>query len=193
MKKSLLIIGLSFLLFSCSPTLKVKELNPKTGKLPTETVLNQNEILVQKNINLNEYSQFLFVKKSGLNMEKYEKYILGTLQNIGGFEKYYTQNELEQLVIKSNLTDKVTSISDNIGLMNLSKNVGKFLICESNVEYKGGYDFSFEYKVIDPTNAEILLHIKHNAFNWGGLDRPLFNPVFNKYIDWMNENKKINN
>jgi hypothetical protein len=77
--------------------------------------------------------------------------------------------------------------------MNLSKNVGKFLICESNVEYKGGYDFSFEYKVIDPTNAEVLLHIKHNAFNWGGLDRPLFNPVFNKYIDWMNENKKINN
>ena len=42
--------------------------------------------------------------------------------------------------------------------------MGKFLICESNVEYKGGYDFSFEYKVIDPTNAEILLHIK--AWVW---------------------------
>lgn len=190
MKKKLLIFGLSCVLFSCSPTLKVKELNPKTGKLPTETILNQDEILVEKNINLNEYSQFLFVKKSGLNMEKYENYILGTLKNIGGFEKHYTQNELEQYVIQKNLTDKVTSISDNIGLLNLSKNVGKFLICESNVEFKGGYSFSFDYKIINPTNSEVLLHIKHNAFNWGGLDRPLFNPVFNKYIDWINANKK---
>lgn len=190
MKKSLLIIGLSVVLFSCSPTLKVKELDAKTGKLPTETVINQEELLVEKSINLKEYSQFLFVKKSGLNMEKYESYILETLKTIGGFEKYYTQSELEQYVIQKNLTDKVTSISDNIGLLNLSKNVGKFLICESNVEYKGGYDFTFEYKVINPTNAEILLHIKHSAFNWGGLDRPLFNPVFNKYIDWVNTNNK---
>jgi len=189
MKQKFVLIGLILTLYSCSPTLKIKQLNAKTGKLPTETILNQNEILVEKSINLKEYSKFLFVKKSGLNMEKYEKYIFGTLQNIGGFENYYLQNDLEKYIIQNNLTDKVTSISDNIGLLNLSKNVGKFLICESNVEYSGGYDFVFEYKVINPTNAEILLHIKHKAFNWGGLDRPLFNPVFNKYIDWINLNK----
>jgi hypothetical protein len=190
MKKILFVITLAALVISCSPTLKVKDLDLKSGKLPTETILTNSEILVKKDIDLTEYKQFLFVKKSGLNMEKYENYILGTLKNVGGFDKYYTQSELEQYVIQNGLTDKVTSISDNIGLMNLSKNVGKFLICESNVEYKGGYDFTFEYKVINPTNAEVLLHIKHNAFNWGGLDRPLFNPVFNEYIDWTKANKK---
>jgi hypothetical protein len=190
MKKTILSIAIAILLTSCSPTLKVKELDAKTGKLPTGTVINNTEILVNKNIDLKEYNQFLFVKKSGLNMEKYEAYIFGTLQNIGGFQKFYSQTELEKYVIQNGLTDKVTSISDNIGLLNLSKNVGKFLICESNVEYKGGYDFSFDYKVINPTNAEVLFHIKHNAFNWGGLDRPLFNPVFNAYIDWLKENQK---
>lgn len=190
MKKILFAFTIATLVISCSPTLKVKELDLKSGKLPTETVLTNSEILIKKEIDLTEYKQFLFVKKSGLNMEKYENYILGTLKNVGGFDKYYTQSELEQYVIQNGLTDKVTSISDNIGLMNLSKNVGKFLICESNVEYKGGYDFTFEYKVINPTNAEVLLHIKHNAFNWGGLDRPLFNPVFNEYIDWTKANKK---
>lgn len=189
MKKSILLIAMSVLTISCSPTLKVKQLDPKSGKLPTETVLMQNEILIKKNTNLKEYNQFLFIRKSGVNMEKYETYILETLKNIGGFQKYYKQTELEQYIIQNNLTDKVTSISDNIGLLNLSKNIGKFLICESNVEYKGGYDFSFEYKIINPTNAEILLHIKHNAFNWGGLDRPLFNPVFNEYIDWVKANQ----
>ena len=108
-------------------------MNAKTSKLPTETVLKKEEILVGKSINLIEYSQFLFIKKSIMNMEKYENYILGALKTIGGFEKYYTQFELEHFVIQKNLTEKVSSISDNIGLLNLSKNVGKFLICESNI------------------------------------------------------------
>jgi hypothetical protein len=190
MKKIIIVVSIAIITFSCSPTLKIKALDAKTGKLPTETVIKAEEVLVNKSININDYNQFLFVKKSGVNMEKYENYITGTMKNIGGFDKYYSQNELEQHVIQKGLTDKVTSISDNIGLLNLSKNVGNFLICESNIEYKGGYDFTFEYKVINPTNAEVVLHIKHNAFNWGGLDRPLFNPVFNKYIDWLNENKK---
>ena len=190
MKKTILLISLSTLIYSCSPTLKVKQLDAKTGKLPTETILDFDEIYVEKSVDFNEYSKFLFVKKGTTNMEKYESYVLETLKNIGGFEKYYTQNELEKYVIQNNLTDKVTSISDNIGLLNLSKNVGKFLICESNVEYKGGYDFTFEYRIINPTNADVLFHIKHDAFNWGGLDRPLFNPVFNRYIDWIKANKK---
>jgi type IV secretory pathway VirB6-like protein len=188
MKKILLLIIL--IATSCSPTLKIKELDAKTGKLPTETILKAEEILVSKKIDLKLYNQFLYVKKSGLNMEQYEKYIFGTLKNIGGFQAYYIQTELEQMVIQKGLTDKVTSISDNIGLLNLSKNVGNFLICENNVEYKGGYDFTFEFKVINPVNAEILLHIKHNAFNWAGLDRPMFNPVFNQYIDWLKDNQK---
>lgn len=110
MKKTISTFAIAILLTSCSPTLKVKQLDAKTGKLPTETVINNTEILVNKNIDLKEYNQFLFVKKSGLNMEKYEAYIFGTLQNIGGFQKYYSQTELEQYVIQNGLTDKVTSI-----------------------------------------------------------------------------------
>ena len=42
MKKFILVFSLSFVLFSCSPTLKVKQLNPETGKLPTETIITQD-------------------------------------------------------------------------------------------------------------------------------------------------------
>ena len=159
-------------------------------EVETETVLMDEEILVDKSINLKEYSQFLFIKKSGLNMEKYESYVTQTLKNIGGFKKIYTQTELEQYVIQNNLTDKVTSISDNIGLLNLQKQVGNFLVCESNVEFLGGYNYQFTFKITNPATAETVLDIKHQAFNWGGLDRPLFNPVFNYYIDWTKKNTK---
>ncbi|AZA88491.1 hypothetical protein EG349_17810 [Chryseobacterium shandongense] len=189
--KTLLLASASGLaLISCSPTLKVKQLDEKTGQLPTETKIMPNEVLTEKNINLNDFNQFLFIKKSGVNMEKYESYVTQTLKNIGGFKKIYTQTELEQYVIQNNLTDKVTSISDNIGLLNLQKQVGNFLVCESNVEFLGGYNYQFTFKITNPATAETVLDIKHQAFNWGGLDRPLFNPVFNYYIDWTKKNTK---
>jgi len=187
-KKTIILLLIGVITMSCSPTLKVKQLDEKTGQLPTDTKLRPEEILVDNNINLKEYTQFLYVKNSGVNMEKYDNYIIETLKNIGGFEKVYSQSELEQYVIQNNLTDKVTNISDNIGLLNLQKQVGNFLICESTPEYLGGYDYSFSFKIINPSNSETVLEIKHKAFNWGGLDRPLFNPVFNYYIDWIKKN-----
>lgn len=189
-KKLLFLLLIGWLTISCSSTFKVKPLDEKTGQLPTETKLTPEEILVDKSINFNEYNQFLYVKNSGVNMEKYDKYIIETLKNIGGFKKVYTQSELEQYVIQNNLTDKVTSISDNIGLLNLQKQVGNFLVVESTPEYLGGYDYSFKFKVINPATSETLLELKHKAFNWAGLDRPLFNPVFNYYINWKNKNSK---
>jgi len=188
MKTQLLIFLLIPFLIGCSSTLKVKQLNPDTGKYPTETPLKAGEIEKRSNINLSEYKQFLYVKQ-GVNYEKYENYIIGTLQNIGYFDKILSQNELEQLVIQKELTDKVTNISDNIGLANLQKEIGKFLVVNSNVEYKRGYTYIFDFELVDPSKAETVYHVRHEGFNFSGLDKPLFNPVFNNYIDWINENK----
>ena len=177
--------------YACSTTLKIKPLDEKTGKLPTDAKLANNEIIVDKSIGLDSFSHFLFIKKSTLNgISTYEKYIKGTLTNIGGFNKIYDQEELEKYVIQNNLADKVTSVSDNIGLFKLQKEVGKFLICETTIEHFNRYDFKFDLKIVNPENAEVLLEINHYAYNWAGLNKPLFNPVFNYYIDWLKKNKK---
>jgi hypothetical protein len=189
MKYRFLFPALAFVFFSCSPTLKVNAPDPKTGFLPTDSKVDQSEVLVDKPIELSKYNMFLYIRKSKVNMDKYESYIIGDLKNIGGFNKFYTETELEQYVIQNNLTDKVTSISDNIGLINLQKQVGNFLVCETTAQNLGGYNFLFDFKITNPANAEVVLEIKHKGFNFSGLDRPLFNPVFNYYIDWMNKNK----
>jgi len=81
----------------------------------------------------------------------------------------------------------VSNISDNIGLANLQKEIGKFLVVDANVEHKNGYTYTFDFEVIDPGKAETVYHIRHDGFNFSGLDRPLFNPVFNDFIDWINK------
>jgi hypothetical protein len=188
MKCALLTSALAFVLFSCSSTLKVNAPDPKTGYLPTDSKVDKSEVLVDKPIDLSKYNNFLYIRKSKVNMDKYETYIIGDLKNIGGFDKFYTETELEQYVIQNHLTDKVTSISDNIGLNNLQKQVGNFLVCETTAQNLGGYNYLFDFKITNPANAEVLLEIKHKGFNFSGLDRPLFNPVFNYYIEWMTRN-----
>ena len=189
MKRILILLNLAFFAFSCSPTFQVKQIDEKKGKLPTDTKLSPSEIIVDKTVDLKKYKQFLFCSKWGASYGKYENYIVGTLTQIGGFNQYYTQTELERYVIQNNLTEKVTSISDYIGLSNLQKQVGDFLICETRIEYLGAYTYDFGFKIIDPSNSDVLLHIEHKGFNWSGLDRPVFNPVFNYYIDWLNRDK----
>ena len=191
MKRILLLLNMTFFIFSCSPTFQVKQIDEKKGKLPTDTRLSPEDIKIDKSINLQKYNQFLFISKLGHSTGKYGDYIIGTLKQIGGFKQYYTQPDLERYVIQNNLTEKVTSISDYIGLSNLQKQIGDFLICETNIVYLGAYTYTFEFKIIDPSNADVLLDIEHKGFDWSGLDRPLFNPVFNYYIDWLNRDKNI--
>lgn len=191
MEKLKLIIGILLigLTISCSSTLKVKQIDTATEKYPTDKTLSSKEIKVRKEFpELNEYKQFLYIKNEE-EFEKYKNYIKGTLENIGFFENIYHKNDLEKIVISEGLTDKVTNISDNIGLLNLSKEIGKFLVLRTAVTYKGGYSYEFDFEIIDPTNAETIYKVVNQAFNWGGLDKPLFHPVFNDYSEWLKENK----
>jgi len=190
MRNILITLVVSIVGISCSPTLKVISADPATGKLPTETHLSSKEIITEKSISLKDFNQFLFVRKGRVNSDRYDNYVYGTLKNIGVFKQFFNQNDLEQYVIKNGLTDKVSSLSDNIGLHNLSMNAGNFLICETSIELVARYDFTFELKIINPVNAEILFDVKHYAVNWAGLDRPLFNPVFNEYMEWLKKNNQ---
>ncbi|WP_203292493.1 hypothetical protein [Luteirhabdus pelagi] len=169
--------------------MKVKQIDTATEKYPTDKTLSAKEIKVRKEFpQLNEYKQFLYIK-NGDEVDEYKNYIKGTLQNIGYFENIYYRNDLEKIVISQNLTDKVTNISDNIGLLNLSKEIGKFLVLRTAILYKGGYSYEFEFELIDPTTAETIYKVVNPGFNWSGLDRPMFHPVFNDYAAWLEENK----
>lgn len=179
------------LFIRCSSTFKVKQVDVANNhKYPTEKTLTSKEILVRENLpQLNEYKQFLYIKNED-EFDKYKNYLKGTLQNIGFFDAIYYKQDLERIVIQKGLTDKVSSISDNIGLLNLQKEIGKFLVLHTSVIYKGGYSYEFNFELIDPTKANTIYKVRNQAFNWSGLDRPLFHPVFNDYAMWIKENQE---
>jgi hypothetical protein len=178
----------AFLLLSgCSSTMKAVKPDA-TGAFPTKDQLKPAEVIVNEPIDLSPYRHLVYVQV-GEKSEVYETFIVDSIRNMDYFEKVLTKTGFEQELIASGKSDNVSNISDLIGLRGASKAYGPFLVVSTDVEWLGGYDFTASIKAIDPVTGRTLYHAKRKAFNWAGLDKPLFYPLFNGFLGWVNANK----
>jgi len=185
--KYLSIILSVFILTSCGTTLKITK-PQSNGYYQTDKKLPPEAILVSEKVNLAKYKSMYFAKVDHENDKKYLDFYRSSVENINYFDKVVVQSDMEQIILSKGLADKVTSVSDTIGLYHAQKHLGNFLIGELNTDHKGGYNYEAQLKVIDPSDGKVLFHIQHKAVNWDGLDQPLFLPMFNALIDWVNAN-----
>ncbi|WP_297799767.1 hypothetical protein [Arenimonas sp. GDDSR-1] len=186
---SLLAIALiSLSLGACSSTMKAVKPDV-TGSFPTKDALKPEEILVNEPLPLADYRRLAFIQ-AGDRGESYEDFIQESVSNIGFFQKVLNKQGFEQELITSGKSDSVSNISDLIGLRQAAKAYGPFLVVRTNVEWLGGYDYTASIEAIDPVTGRTHFHAKRKAFNWAGLDKPLFYPLFNGFLSWVNANKQ---
>jgi hypothetical protein len=182
-------IVLEFLLCfvcGCSSTLKPTVLN-STGYFETDTVLYANSIDRIEPFK-NQYTSLLYVKTDE-NNKRFNTFHLETFKNMNIFKEVRDKGEMENLVFEKGLANRVSNVSDKIGLHNLQKEIGPFLVVEPHTEWEGGYNYIASLKVFDPQSGKDVLVIKNKAFNWAGLDKPLFFPLFNAFLDWARGEK----
>lgn len=187
--RSIVLLGCMAILAGCGSTLKVTELDEKSGYFPASQKIPHDGVVVYTQYNAEKYSPMLYVKTDEKD-KKYNAFFIDSFTRTRKFKKVVGKSELEEYVFKNNLAGKVTSVSDVIGLHNLQKEIGNFLVVEPYVEWKGGYNFEAEFKVLDPADGKVVFHVRNKAFNWDGLDQPLFFPMFNAFMDWI-EGKTI--
>lgn len=193
------------LLNSCSTTMKVKPLN-KNGYFTIQSDISHENIIDFKKINLEGYNILIIrnlgydtssngyivaeVATSGVNQKKYENYIINTIKQIGKFDKIYTLSEFENYILQNNLTNDIKNLVEIDELNKLSNKGIKFLILDLDFKYLSGYNYLFKMKINDPISKIKVFDVGKPAFNFGGLDKVLFNPVFNNYIEWLKSNGK---
>ena len=177
-------IGAVVVLAGCSSTLKPGSLDPKTGYFPTQSGISPGGVLTAEKFDP-KYLRMLYVKTDSKS-DKLNAFYIDSFKNMGRFQQVVGKDELEALVLQRGLADKVQNISDLIGLKNLSNVIGPFLVVEPTAEYKGGYNFTAALKTTDAETGTVVLQLRNNAFNWAGLDEPLFYPLFNGFLDWTN-------
>lgn len=182
----LVLIPLILLLGACSTTLKPTALG-ETGYFDTNTKLASDGIKTEEPFKP-EYKKMIYVKTDEKN-EQFNTFYLETFKNMNEFESVLNKEEMEALVFNKGLASKVSSVSDKIGLHNLHKEIGSFLVVEPYAEWKGGYDYIANLKAYDPETGKDVLVIENEAFNWAGLDKPLFYPLFNAFLEWVRGEK----
>ena len=174
----------AFGLIGCSTTLKPTTLNAD-GYFETGSKLKPQEVIVESDFKP-EYKKLAYVKTDEKNT-KLNEFYLQTFKNMNVFDQVLSKDEMESLVIERGLTESVSNISDKIGLNSLHKSMGDFLVVEPYAEHVQGYNFKGVLKAYDPSTGKDVLHLENSAFNWAGLDKPLFFPLFNGFLDWANQ------
>jgi hypothetical protein len=185
----LAVIALAMMLLEgCSSTLQATKLD-ETGHFSTGTLVDSDGVKAEKAFS-EKYKAMLYVKIDDSKTEKYKSFFVSSFENMGTFSKVDQKSDLEQLVIEKKLSASVPNVSDMIGLHNLEGQIGPFIVVEPYVEWKGGYNFVASLKATDPETGETVLWLEQKAFNWAGLDKPLFYPLLNGFLEWT-QGKKI--
>jgi len=185
MRKAILgaaVLCVAFGLSACTTTMKPTTLDSKTGLFPTSSLVDAKDIAVQEPF-VPEYAALLYVK-TDVKSEKYNDFFMKSFSQLKPYKSVVDKSGMEALVISRGLTDKVPSVSDLVGLNRLAKEIGPFLVLEPDIEWEGGYNFSSSFKVTDASTGKPVLVIKRQAFNWAGLDAPLFYPMMNAFAEW---------
>jgi hypothetical protein len=163
-------------LSACS-SFEVGQLDPATGYLETST---KATTITNKKFDLDSRKALLLVQN--------DPFVLGQAKALGYFTDVMTNEQLETAIIKENLTDKVTSVRERIGINNAAKHYKPFLWLRFDVD-----DTKREYVqmyLTDPLNMEDLFAAEiYMDTVWAGVnDQNAWYPLFNELITYIKAN-----
>lgn len=175
-------VGASIALSGCSSTLKVAQLNT-AGRFDSNARVKAADITIDAPFDKAKYGGLVvvlpFTESNQVNDFYYQ-----SIKNSGKFGMVLDKAGVERLVIEKNITD-VTDATSILSLRKLSNSIGPFLVVKPYFEFKGGYNYLASIEAVDPTTGKAVFRAQKGAFNWGGLDKPLFYPLFNSFMDWV--------
>lgn len=169
-------------LTGCNATLQPRPTDAD-GLFPTSSLIDSDGIKIQKPFS-SKYKSLVYIKTDDSKSVEYNDFFIQSIKNLDVFGRVLGKSDIESIVIQKDLSDKVGNVSDLVGLNRLAKEIGPFLIVTPYVEWKGGYNYLAQITAIDAETGETVLKLQNTAFNWAGLDKPLFYPLLNGFAEW---------
>jgi len=174
------------LLSACGTQMKVASVDEKTGLLKSERGdIGKATVVTAKKMPLAPFKGMAFMSGTsdwGIEQLKAVKY----------FDQVLSYDDLQKLVIANNLTDKVPSLNEPIGLSKLARAYKPFLW----VKFKQVRRENKTYMQLIATNPENLEDVFVSEVYldvvWAGVnDQNSRYPLFNAFIGWVNQNKTL--
>lgn len=177
--KKLAVVLMSLVLGACT-SLKVTQLDEKTGYFPTNS---KAKVVTNKPMDIDARKGLILVPNSEFEKEQ--------IQNIGYFDEVITFDELATKIVQNDLGDKVPALEEKIGVHNAAKYYKPFLWFR--VDSRGsGLQQYVQFILTDPLTLEdYFVTETHLDRLWKGVnDQFNWYPMFNAFIDYIKANSK---
>jgi hypothetical protein len=173
-----LLLG-SMLLGACTAG-KVVPLDSKTGYFPSST---KAKVVLNKTIDLDSRKILLVIPN--------DEFTKGQIENLHYFNEVIKVKDLETEIIKANLTDKIPSLNDRIGLNNAAKYYKNFLWFRWEKQTKDRVSMA-RFVLTDPVTMEDYFITETELdYQWKGVnDQYNWYPMFNAFLDYIKTNSK---
>lgn len=161
-------------------SMQVAELDPATKRFPTKT---QAVIVSSVDTELDKMKTLLLLPDND--------FVKGQIGNVGYFDETITIDDLETLIIKNNLQDKVSSVRDKIGINKAYKEYKPFLWLRFDTREDGRKTYGQFILTKPDTLEDILVVEKYFDYVWAGVnDSNTWYPMFNAIVDYIDKNSK---
>ncbi len=172
------------LLSACGTQMKVASVDEKTGLLKSERGdIGKATVVTAKKMPLAPFKGMAFMSSAG-------DWGVEQLKAVKYFDQVLSYDDLQKIVIANNLSDKVPSLNEPIGLSKLARAYKPFLW----VKFKQVRRENKTYMQLIATNPENLEEVfvseVYLDYVWAGVnDQNSRYPLFNAFIGWVNQNK----
>ena len=157
-----------------------------------------NEILIKNGVIYEEpfmpiYHNLIYVKNVEIEgriinyHDKFNSFLFDSFKNMNVFDDVLNQEQLESLVLKRGLAEKVSNLCDREGLYRLSRVIGPFLVVETSIETvakrDGTMPSKIQFKVFNASTGEDVLILQNRTKRF--TEDSLFFPAFNAFLQWV--------
>ena len=191
MKTKLLLSSLSIAFFAimfsgCGTSHQVATVDPATGRLRTDATMGVGTatatVVKSERVNLDDFQSRILVHGAD--------FYVNQTRELKRFDTVLDAEEMERIVVRERLSDRVTSVHTLIGWNQLAESYGPFLVLKPDVRRDGNRNY-LQLKAIDPMSGdELFVAERHMDFAWAGVtDQNTRYPLFNAFIDWLDQNQ----
>lgn len=174
------------LLSACGTQMKVASIDEKTGLLKSERGdIGKATVVTAKKMPLAPFKSMAFMSSAG-------DWGVEQLKAVKYFDQVLSYDDLQKLVIANNLTDKVPSLNEPIGLSKLARAYKPFLWVKFKQVRRENKTF-MQLIATNPENLEdVFVSEVYLDVVWAGVnDQNSRYPLFNAFIAWVNQNKTL--
>ncbi len=101
----------------------------------------------------------------------------------------YARARIKDARTRIAISDAVYVVSDLTGLHYVQEHYGDNLVVGIVIKApQASNHVEMDLKILDPVTGDTVFHAHNGKYVWNNLDQPLFYPLFNAFIDWIEKN-----